>query len=398
MAGWNLFPDLSYNALAMTHWMYLDNNATTQPLPEVIEAVAEVQRVAYANPSSVHRFGQEVRHRLEVARQEVAEFIGAEPREIVFTSGGTESINLALKGLLAAHPDRRRIITTQVEHSAVLRVAEELEQRGYEVERLPVNAQGAIDETAFSAALSGEPAVVSLMHANNEVGTLYDIARLSHQGAEAGALVHVDAVQSAGKVPIDVTSWAAHAVSLSAHKFHGPKGVGALYVRRRTKLTPQIVGGRQERDRRGGTEATAACVGMGVAARCIGATLDETAARIAAQRDRLEQGILRAIPNARLHGGDRPRICNTSNIGFAGLQAEAMLMLLSDAGICVSSGSACSSGALEPSHVLRAMDVDPASAHGAVRWSLSRFTTDAEIDEVLRVVPGLIERLAGVMR
>ncbi|HNQ21558.1 MAG TPA: aminotransferase class V-fold PLP-dependent enzyme [Phycisphaerae bacterium] len=377
----------------MTDWIYLDNNATTEPLPEVIAAVAEALREHYANPSSVHRFGQGVRHRVECAREQVAALLGAQAKEIVFTSGGTESINLALRGLLSMHPERRHVVASAVEHSAVLRVMESLERHGYCVHRVGVDADGRLDEAEFNARLSDQTALISLIHANNETGVIFDVERLSRLAVACGAAVHVDAVQSAGKLPLDVSRWAAHCVSISAHKFHGPKGVGALYVRRRTRLEPLIVGGRQERELRAGTEPVADIIGMGVAADVVRTTMPEMAARVSALRDRLEAGVLRSVPGARVHGVAAPRLCNTSNVGFAGLAAEGILILLSEAGTCASSAAACSSGALEPSHVLKAMHVDPRSAHGAIRFSLSRFNTDAQIDRVVAELPRLVARL-----
>ena len=378
--------------------IYLDNNSTTQPLPEVQAAIAHTQRELYANPSSIHQFGQAVRHCVEIARTQVAALIGASPKEIVFTSGGTESINLAIRGALRTHPARQRIVTSAVEHSAVLRVVERLAQEGYDVQYVGVDREGRINLGEFESALTPDTALVSLLHANNETGVIWDVKHLAELAAKTGAIIHIDAVQSAAKIPIDVSQWPAHLVSLSAHKFHGPKGVGAIYVRRRTRIDPQIVGGSQESELRGGTENVEGIIGMGVAAEIAGKQCQEVAQMVGALRDALEKGILSIIPNTHVQGASAPRICNTANISFEGLQSEAVLMVLSEAGICASAGAACSSGSLEPSHVLKAMNLDEAVAHGAVRFSLSRFNTKAEIEEVVRQLPAILEPLRTLGR
>lgn len=380
----------------MTDRVYFDNNATTQPLPEVVEAVTRNLREGYANPSSVHRFGQAVRHQVECARGQVAQLIGASEKEILFTSGGTESINLAIRGALALHSDRRRIVTTAVEHSAVLRVVERLGIEGYAVEQVGVDESGRIDEAEWREKLSSDTVLASVMHANNETGVMFDVERLAGIAADRGIPVHVDAVQSAGKVPIDVSSWPVALVSLSAHKFHGPKGAGALYVRRRTRIEPLIVGGGQERMLRGGTENVPSLVGMGVAAEIAVRDMQATSRDVTRLRDDFESGVLALHPNARVNGSDAPRIHNTSNVSFESLEAEAILLLLSEAGICASSGAACSSGSLEPSHVLKAMGIEPAWAHGAIRFSFSRFNTADEVKDVLSVLPGLLARLSAL--
>jgi cysteine desulfurase len=373
--------------------IYLDNNATTQTLPEVQEAMAEALRELYANPSSIHQFGQAVRHRVEIAREQVARLIGASSREIVFTSGGTESINLAIRGALRSHPGRRRVVTTAVEHSAVLQVVQRLAEEGYDVQYVGVDREGRINQTQWESKITPDTALVSFMHANNETGVIWDVKHLGDLAAKSGALIHVDAVQSAGKIPIDVTQWPAHLVSLSAHKFHGPKGVGALYIRRRTRIEPQIVGGSQESERRGGTENVDGIIGMGVAAEAAMRECQSVAQKVGCLRDALETGILGSIPGTHVQGAAASRIYNTSNISFEGLQSEAVLMVLSEAGICASAGAACSSGSLEPSHVLKAMGLDDAVAHGAVRFSLSRFNTEVEIDEAIRELPSILSPL-----
>lgn len=373
--------------------VYFDNNATTQPLPEVVDGMTECLRGLYANPSSVHRFGQAVRHRVECAREQVARLIGAEPREIIFTAGGTESINLAIRGVQASNPDRRHFVTTAVEHSAGMRVAEQLQREGFAVDFVGVDHGGRVHEDEWAEKLTDQTALASLMHANNETGVVLDVPRLAGLAAERGVPVHVDAVQSVGKLPIDVASWPVQLISLSAHKFHGPKGVGALYVRRRTRLEPMVLGGTQERRLRAGTENVPAIVGMGVAAAAVTADAGQSVEHVGRMRDRFEKGVLEAVPFARVNGAGAERIANTTSISFEGLEAEAILILLSEAGICASAGSACSSGSLEASHVLKAMGIDERLAHGAIRFSLSKFNTQQEVEHVVDMLPGLLSRL-----
>ena len=377
--------------------VYLDNNASTRPLDSVVAAMVPLLRADYANPSSVHRLGQRARHRVECARAQVAGLINAEPKEIVFTSGGTESVNLALRGTLAAEPAKRHVVTSAVEHSAVHRLATQFVREGYRVDRIGVDHQGRLDYDELEDRVTDDTALISIMHANNETGVLFDVPRICELAARHGVRVHVDAVQSVGKVLVDVQELPVHLLSLSAHKMHGPKGTGALFVRRRTRLVPVTIGGRQERDLRPGTENAPAIVGFGVAA--------EEAARLPAERieairqlrDDFESRVLKAIPIAHVIGVAADRLCNTSNIGFERLQAEALLILLSARGISASAGAACSSGALEPSHVLKAMGIDPKIAHGAIRFSLSRFTTAADIDHAVGVLAEVIPRVFATM-
>ena len=373
--------------------IYLDNNATTRPLPEVVEAMLPVLTEMYANPSSVHRFGQSVRHRVECAREQVARLMGASAREIVFTSGGTESINLAIRGALHMHADRRHIVTTAVEHSAVVRVVGQLETEGYTVDYVGVDREGRLDEDEWDSKLTEDTALATLLHTNNETGVVFDVARLARVAADRGVPVHVDAVQSVGKLPVDVSDWPVQFVSVGAHKFHGPKGVGALFVRRRTRVEPLIFGGSQERNLRAGTENVAGIVGMGVAAEAALRDGADIMRRVCAMRDALEADILANVTFAHVNGGGAERIHNTANVSFEGLESEAILLLLSEAGICASSGAACSSGSLEPSHVLKAMGIDERIAHGAIRFSLSRFNTQQEVDRVVEVIPGLLSKL-----
>ena len=382
----------------MAKRIYFDNNATTQPLPAVVEAMLPFLQGEYANPSSVHQFGQSIRHRVECARQQVAQLIGASSKEIIFTSGGTESINLAIRGALGMFPERRRIVTTAVEHSAVLRVLEELDAECYEVDYVGVDRQGRINEAEWDAKLTDKTALATLMHANNETGVVFDVACLAAVAADRGIPVHVDAAQTVGKLPLDFSSWPVQLVSMAAHKFHGPKGVGALYVRRRTRLSPLILGGGQERKLRGGTENVAGIVGMGVATEIAGKDYEKVAETVGTLRDSLEAGILTNVPFAHVNGRGAERIHNTSNISFESLEAEAILILLSEAGICASSGAACSSGSLEPSHVLKAMGIEERIAHGAIRFSLSRFNTREEVDRAISIIPGLLARLTALNR
>ena len=382
----------------MGHFIYLDNNATTRPLPSVVEAVERLTREAYANPSSVHQFGQAVRHEVELARERVAKLVAAKPNEIVFTSGGTESINTAIHSALAEHPDRRHIVSTKVEHSAVLRVLERLAGQGYRVDLVGVDDQGRVDANEWSDRITDQTALATLMHVNNETGVILDTPELARVAADRGVPVHVDVVQSLGKIPVPLGDWPVRYASMSGHKIHGPKGVGALYVRRKTKATPLIVGGTQERLLRGGTENVPGIVGMGMAAMLLMEDPAVTGDKVGRLRDRLEAGVLRNVPFARVNGAGARRVWNTTNISFEGLEAEAILLLLSEAGICASSGSACSSGSLEPSHVLKAMGVEERWAHGAIRFSLSRFTTEEEIDRVVELLPKLLARLTSLRR
>jgi cysteine desulfurase len=378
--------------------IYLDNNATTMVDPQVRDAMWPFLTERYANPSSTHRFGQSVRQAVEQARVQVATLVGCDPRALIFTSGGTESDNAALMGLLAVRAPRKLIVTSTIEHSAVRESVAALTKLGFAAERVGVNQSGNLHMEALETLLAGratEIALVSIMWANNETGVILDVRAAGDLCRHYGVPLHVDAVQAVGKFALQVREWPVDLLSLSAHKFHGPKGIGALYVRRGVRWQPWVRGGPQERDRRGGTENVAGIVGMGAAAELAGRFLADgaTERRVAALRDRLESGILERIPDAHVIGGNGRRVANTTNIAFTGLEAEAILLLLSERDICASAGAACSSGSLEPSPVLRAMGVEDRIGHGAVRWSLSRFTTEAEIDTVLEILPGIIARL-----
>jgi cysteine desulfurase len=375
--------------------IYLDHNATTPVDPLVLDAVCTALRDEFGNASSVHHFGQRAKGRLDEARQEVAALIGGAPTEVVFTSGGTEADNLALRGVAEAMEPlgKRHLVTAALEHEAVLTTAKALERRGWRVTRVAPNAHGIVEPDAVAAALADDTALLSLMHANNEVGTIQPVAACAALAHARGILVHTDAVQSAGKIPIDVTALDVDLLSLSAHKLYGPKGVGALWIRRGLRLAPTMTGGKQERSRRAGTENVPAIVGLGIAARLAASRLDTDAVALAALRDRLEAGILARVPGTHVNGAGAPRVPNTTNIGFDGIEAESLLIALDLEGIAVSTGSACSSGTLEPSHVLKAMGLPLHDTQNALRISLGRHTTAAEVDAVIDVLPGLVTRL-----
>ncbi|MEO1677800.1 MAG: cysteine desulfurase NifS [Pseudomonadota bacterium] len=375
--------------------VYLDNNATTRVYPEVVEAMLPYFTEQFGNASSIHAFGAEVGGSLRKARKSLQALIGAEfDHEIVFTSGGTESNTTAIRSALQVQPGRTEVITSTVEHPAVLTLCDWLEKHeGVTVHRIPVDGQGRLDIDAYRAALSEKVAVVSIMWANNETGTIFPIEGLAELAHEVGALFHTDAVQAAGKVPITLKGGDIDMLSLSGHKFHGPKGIGALYLRKGTRFRPLLRGGHQERGRRAGTENAPGIIGLGRAAEIAAATLAEDGIRMAALRDRLEQGLVQRVGHCFVTGDPHDRLPNTATIAFEYIEGEAILLKLNQAGIAASSGSACTSGSLEPSHVLRAMDIPFTAAHGAIRFSLSRETTEAEIDRVLEVMPQIIEGL-----
>ncbi len=379
--------------------IYLDFNATAPPAPAVVDVVCRLTRDHVGNPSSVHAFGQRAKAIVDDARHDVAALLDADPTEIVFTSGGTEADNLAIRGVADALEitPRRRIVTTGLEHEAVLNTVKALERRGWQVTRLPAASSGVVSAEALASAVGPDTALVSVMHANNEVGTIQPIAALAAVAREHGALFHTDAVQSAGKVPVSVRDLGVDLLSISGHKFGGPMGVGALWIRRGVRLLAAATGGRQERNRRAGTENVPVIGGFGTAASLARDAIAEAAGdAVAARRDRLEREILRNIPGTAINGANAPRVPNTTNIGFDGIEAESLLIALDLEGIAVSTGSACSSGSLEPSHVLRAMGLSTARARNSLRFSLGPTTTDAEIDTVLSVLPGLVARLRGL--
>jgi cysteine desulfurase len=380
--------------------IYLDHNATTPAAEAVIEAVARSMRDLVGNASSVHSFGQQAKGALDGARTSVAALIGGEPAEVVFTAGGTESINLAIRGAAEAlePTGRRGIVVSGIEHEAALQTSRALARRGWTVTIVPVESTGVVSPEAVREAVSDGTALVSVMHANNEVGTVQPVAAIAALAHERGALMHTDAVQSAGKIPVSARALGVDLLSISAHKFYGPKGVGALWVRRGVRLTPQMTGGRQERSRRAGTEDVPALVGMGVAARLVMNGLDACHARMGALRDRLEAGVLRGVPHTAVNGVPGERVPNTTNISFERVEAESLLIALDLEGIAVSTGSACSSGTLEPSHVLKAMGLGSARAQSSLRFSLGAATTEAEIDRVVTVLPGLVQKLRALTR
>jgi cysteine desulfurase len=381
--------------------IYLDYNATSPPSPEVVDAVARTLRDTFGNPSSVHAFGQRAKAALDEARTSVAALIEADPAEIVFTSGGTEADNMALRGAADAleATGRRHLITSGIEHEAVLMTVRALERRGWRATVLNTDASGILTPEALAAAFTAETSLVSVMHANNEIGTLQPVAALAALARDRGAVFHTDAVQSVGKIPVSARALGVDLLSMSAHKFSGPKGAGALWIRRGVRLMPYATGGRQERNRRAGTENVPAIAGMGVAAAGARASLAaDTMAAMAALRDRLEAGILAGVPGTAVNGDRERRVPNTTNVSFEGIEAESLLIALDLEGVAVSTGSACSSGSLEPSHVLRAMGLPHARARNSLRFSLGPSTTAADVDFVVSVLPRLAARLRRLGR
>ncbi|WP_409408673.1 cysteine desulfurase NifS [Acidithiobacillus ferriphilus] len=374
---------------------YMDNNATTRVDPRVLETILPYFSEYYGNPSSMHSFGGDVGKRLEEARTSVQALLGVEhDSEIIFTSCGTESDNTAILSALSIQPSRREIITSVVEHPAILSLCDHLERHeGYKVHYIPVDRLGRISMEAYAAALSEQVAVVSMMYANNETGTIFPVETMARMAKEKGALFHTDAVQAVGKIALNMQESAIDMLSLSGHKLHAPKGVGALYVRRGTRYRPMLRGGHQERGRRAGTENTTGIIALGLAADMALEHMEYENTVVRALRDRLEAGILAQVPYAFANGDPERRLPNTSSISFEYIEGEAILMLLSRVGIAASSGSACTSGSLEPSHVLRAMDIPYTAAHGTIRFSLSRETTEAEVDWVIAQTPPIIEQL-----
>ena len=377
--------------------IYFDNNATTRPLPEVFEAMSPFLTELYGNPSSIHRFGAQVAQKISEARARVAALIGAsDPIEIVFTSCGTEGDNAAIRAMLQFQPDKRHIVTTQVEHPAVLGLCQHLERRGYRVTWLGVGRDGMLDLDELRDSLTDDTALVSVMYANNETGVIFPIDQIGEIVKAKGVPFHVDAVQAAGKIPLQVKEGSVDLLTISGHKFHAPKGVGALYIRRGLTFPPFVVGGHQEKNRRAGTENVASIVGMGVAAESARKRLGDDCERIRGLRDQLEEVLLQSCPDCRINGGESERLPNTSNVSFRYLEGESILVLLDQFGICASTGSACTAGSAEPSHVLRAMAVAPDWLQGAVRFSLSRFNTQEEVQYVNEKVSLIVQRLQGL--
>ncbi len=383
--------------------VYFDYNATTPVTPEVIEAVVRATRDQFGNASSVHHFGQQAKALLDEARSAVAALVNGDPSEVVFTSGGTESDNLAIRGAAGAQDalapkGRRQLIASAIEHEAVLNTLKALARQGWRTTLLPVEQTGVVSPGRLRELISNDTALVSVMHANNEIGTIQPIAELAAIAHEHGALMHTDAVQSIGKIPVDVGALGVDLLSLSAHKFNGPKGAGALWVKRGTRMQPILTGGKHERSRRAGTENVPAIAGLGVAARLAAGKMASEGARVGALRDRLEAGILRSVPGTVVNGAPPLRVPNTTNISFDRVEAESLLIALDLDGVAVSTGSACSSGTLEPSHVLRAMGFPAHRTQNSLRFSLGLFSTEAEVDRVIEVLPRLVEKLRGLTR
>jgi len=373
--------------------VYFDNNATTQVADEVYEAMQPYFCELYGNPSSMHTFGGQVGIKVREARESVARLLGCDPSEVIFTSCGTESDSTAIHGTLAAVPQRRKVITTRVEHPAVLTVCRDLESRGYHVIELNVDKLGRLDLDELENCLDDETALVTIMYANNETGVVFPIEQIAEMVTSRGITFHTDAVQIVGKMPLKLSNSSINLLSLSGHKLHAPKGVGVLYVKKGTRIAPWLLGGHQEGGRRAGTENVPGIVGLGVACDLAFKYMDEENTRVKALRDRLETAILEACPDSRVNGDPGSRLPNTTNISFEYVEGEAILLLLDRFGICASSGSACTSGSLEPSHVLRAMGVPFTAAHGSVRFSLSRYSTEEEVDLAIEKMPPIINRL-----
>ena len=373
--------------------IYFDNNATTRVADEVFEAMQPYFCHLYGNPSSMHTFGGQVGIKVREAREHVAHLLGCQPSEIIFTSCGTESDSTAILGTLSAVPHRRKVITTRVEHPAVLSVCRDLESRGYEVIELGVDKDGRLDLDELEHQLDDDTAIVSIMWANNETGTIFPVDEIAEMVTERGITFHTDAVQIVGKVPLNLADSPINLLSLSGHKLHAPKGVGVLYVKKGTRIAPFLLGGHQEGGRRAGTENVPGIVGLGKACELAAASMKDENTRVKALRDRLEEAILKNCPDSRINGDPEHRLPNTTNISFEYIEGEAILIMLDQFGICASSGSACTSGSLEPSHVLRAMGVPFTAAHGSIRFSLSRYNSEEEVDLTIEKMPQIIERL-----
>ena len=376
--------------------IYLDNNATTRTAPEAVQAMLPYFSEYYGNASSIHKFGGRLAKVVEEGRAKVAAFLGADPSEIIFTSCGTESDNAAILSALDVCPKRRKIVISTVEHPAILNLGKDLERRGYTVVKIPVDNLGRLDMERARETIDENTAVVSVMWANNETGNLYPVEELAALAHRAGALFHTDAVQAAGKVPFKLRDMEIDMLSVSGHKFHAPKGIGALYVRRGVRFRPFVVGGHQERGRRAGTENVPYIVGMGVAAELALASFDKENTFVRKLRDDLQARLTAAIPNVRVNGDQEHRLPNTTNLSFEYIEGESILMHMDIYGICASSGSACTTGSLEPSHVMRAMGVPYTAAHGAIRFSFSRYNTQEDVDAVVDVMPGIISKIREI--
>jgi cysteine desulfurase len=373
--------------------IYFDNNATTRVADEVYEEMQPYFRGLYGNPSSMHTFGGQVGIKIREARERVAGLLGCDPSEIIFTSCGTESDNTAIHGTLAAMPHKRKVITTRVEHPAVLSVCRELESHGYSVVELGVDKLGRLDLNELERHLDNDTALVTIMSANNETGVIFPIEQIAEMVTGRGIVLHTDAVQVVGKIPLSLSKSPINLLSLSGHKLHAPKGVGVLYVKKGTRVAPFMLGGHQEGGRRAGTENVPGIVGLGKACELAAQSMTDENTRVKRLRDKLEKALLETCPDSRVNGDPDSRLPNTANISFEYVEGEAILLLLDRHGICASSGSACTSGSLEPSHVLRAMGVPFTAAHGSIRFSLSRYNTQEEVDFTIEKMPGIIHRL-----
>lgn len=373
--------------------VYVDNNATTRVDPEVLEEMLPYFSELYGNPSSMHSFGGETGKKVREAREKIARLINASPDEIIFTSCGTESDNTAILSALKTAPHKRRIITSRVEHPAVKNLCKSLEESGYQVTYLPVDDKGRLDTDMLYDELTDDTALVSLMWANNETGVLFPIEEIAEKLAEKEVVFHTDAVQAVGKLPIDLAKTKVDMLSLSGHKLHAPKGIGALYVRKGTRFSPFLIGGHQEKGRRGGTENVAAIIGLGKACELAQTYIHKENTEVAALRDKLERELLKQIPSSIVNGDSKMRLPGTTNISFEYIEGEAILLMMNELGVCASSGSACTSGSLEPSHVLRAMGVPYTAAHGSIRFSLGRYNTEADVDYIIQNLPPIIKRL-----
>ena len=382
--------------MTMRDTIYFDNNATTAVAPEVVEAMLPFLTKLYGNPSSIHRFGGQVMAHVDKAREQLAGLLGATPSEIIFTSCGTESDNAALRSAVFTQPKRKKIVISQIEHPAILNTAKDLERSGVAVAVIPVDEHGRLDMDFAKEEIDENTALVSVMWANNEIGNIFPVRELAEMAHAKGALFHTDAVQAVGKVPINLVADGIDFLSLSGHKLHAPKGVGALYVRRGIRFHPFVIGGHQENGRRAGTENVASLVGLGAAAELAKANMEKENTFVRSLRDTLEQGVVATIKDVRVNGDVANRLPNTTNISFEYIEGESILMLLDQFGICASSGSACTTGSLEPSHVLRAMALPYTAAHGAIRFSFSRYNTMEEVQFTLEKLPPIIARLREI--
>jgi cysteine desulfurase len=374
----------------------MDNNATTRVAPEVLDVMLPYLNELYANPSSMHSFGGNLSHRIQEARAKVASLINASPDEIMFTSCGTESDSTAIHAAISSMPDKKHIITSRVEHPAVKNLFEHLSKKGFRVTFVPVDRKGNLDLDYLYNSLTDDTAIVSIMWANNETGMIFPVQEISQVLKNKGIVFHTDAVQAVGKLPIDVSKSEIDMLSISGHKIHAPKGIGALYVRKGTRFSPFLIGGHQESGRRGGTENVAYIIGIGKASELAATHMDEMATRVEKLRDKLENGLLKRIPNAMINGDTQHRLPNTTSLSFEYVEGESILLMMDELGICASSGSACTSGSLEPSHVLRAMGVPFTAAHGSIRFSLGIYSTEEEIDFIVEKLPPIIETLRAM--